>query len=141
MLCSKSFELVKQLDTLASNAHELAPYNDDCVRYTFEECRALFSQNAADVQAVQAGNGASLPAVMMRHAALQRNKRCLLAYAYKRMNWVAALRFELASVVAPKHIREAMSELEVTAFFDAEDELALLEARVQTLVHILHRHY
>ena len=52
----------------------------------------------------------------MRHAALQRNKRCLLAYVYTRMNWIASLRFELATVVAPKHIKANMSDLEVAWF-------------------------
>ena len=52
----------------------------------------------------------------MRHAALQRNKRCLLTYVYTRMNWIASLRFELASVVAPKHIKNNMSDLEVVWF-------------------------
>ena len=52
----------------------------------------------------------------MRHAALQRNKRCLLTYVYSRMNWIASLRFELATVVAPKHIKTNMSDLEVVWF-------------------------
>lgn len=116
MLCSKSFELIKQLDTNFSNAHELSPYNEDNVRYTFEECRTLFAQNQIDVQPVLQGDNSNLPTIQMRHAALQRNKRCLLTYVYTRMNWITALRFELATVVAPKHIKASMSDLEVIYF-------------------------
>jgi GINS complex subunit 1 len=116
MLCAKSFELVKELDVNFNNIHELTPYNEDNVRYCFEECRTLFSQNQIDVQPVLAGDNANLPTIQMRHAALQRNKRCLLTYVYTRMNWIAALRFELATVVAPKHIRSNMSDLEVLWF-------------------------
>jgi GINS complex subunit 1 len=113
MLCSKSFELVKQLETNSSNPHEFSPYNEDNVRYTFEECRNLFEQNQNDVRAVMNGDNSNLSTIQMRHAALQRNKRCLLTYAYTRMNWISALRFELASATAPKHIRESMSDQEV----------------------------
>jgi GINS complex subunit 1 len=116
MLCSKSFELIKQLDSNFSTAHELSPYNEDNVRYTFEECRTLFAQNQVDVQPVLNGDNSNLPTIQMRHAALQRNKRCLLTYVYTRMNWIAALRFELASVIAPKHIKSNMSDLEVIWF-------------------------
>ena len=113
MFCVKSFELIKQMDT---NALELSPYNEDNVRYSFEECRTLFAQNQIDVQPVLKGDNSNLPTIQMRHAALQRNKRCLLTYVYTRMNWIAALRFELATVMAPKHIKTNMSDLEVNWF-------------------------
>jgi GINS complex subunit 1 len=113
MFCSKAFELIKQLDT---NSNELSPYNEDNVRYSYEECRTLFAQNQIDVQPVLQGNNSNLPTIQMRHAALQRNKRCLLTYVYTRMNWIAALRFELATVVPPKNIKSNMSDLEVVWF-------------------------
>lgn len=116
MLCSKSFELIKQLDANFSASHELIPYNEDNVRYTFEECRTLFTQNQVDVQPVLQGDNSNLPTIQMRHAALQRNKRCLLAYVYARMNWISSLRFELATVTLPKHIKSSMSDLEVVWF-------------------------
>jgi GINS complex subunit 1 len=115
MLCLKSFELIKQLDSLNST-HELSPYNEDYVRFTYEECRILFSQNQVDVQPILHGNSNNLPSIQMRHAALQRNKRSLLTYVYTRMNWIAALRFELATVVPPKHIKTSMSDLELIWF-------------------------
>lgn len=118
MLCSKSFELIKMLDSNASNPHELAPFNDDCVRYAIEECETLYNQNQADVKPVMAGDNSNLPAIQMRHAALLRNKRCLLTYAYTRMNWIAQLRFELASAALPRTIQASMSEHEVSDFFE-----------------------
>jgi GINS complex subunit 1 len=116
MLCAKSFELVKQLDANLNNCHELSAFNEDNVRFSFEECKTLFAQNQIDVQPVLQGNNTNLPTIQMRHAALQRNKRCLLTYVYARMNWIASLRFELATVVAPKHIKSNMSDLEVVWF-------------------------
>ena len=116
MLCAKSYELVKQLDANMGSIHELSPYNEDMVRFVFEECRTLFSQNQIDVQPVLNGINANLPTIQMRHAALNRNKRCLLAYVFARMNWISSLRFELASVALPKHIRSNMSDLEVIWF-------------------------
>jgi GINS complex subunit 1 len=116
MFCTKSFELIKQLDSNLSQAHELSAFNEDNVRYTFEECRTLFAQNQIDVQPVLKGDNSNLPTIQMRHAALQRNKRNLLTYVYTRMNWIAGLRFELATATAPKHIRSNMSDLEVSWF-------------------------
>lgn len=103
------------LDTNSSNPHELAPFNDDCVRYTIEECDTLYNQNQTDVRPVLAGDNSNLPAIQMRHAALLRNKRCLLAYIYTRMNWIADLRFELASAALPRTIQASMSEKEVNS--------------------------
>jgi GINS complex subunit 1 len=117
MLCSKSYELIKQLDTSINNLHELSSYNEDCIRLAFEECRLLFQQNQIDVQnVIQNGTNTNLPAIQMRHAALQRNKRCLLTYIYIRMNWISSLRWELATVIPPKHVKLNMSDLEVTWF-------------------------
>ena len=55
MLCSKSFELVKQLDAGLTTCHELSAYNEDNVRFAFEECKTLFAQNQVDVQPVLQG--------------------------------------------------------------------------------------
>ena len=117
MLGAKSFELIKHLDAnINSTINELSPYNEDNVRYAIEECKTLFAQNQVDVQSIINGDSKNLPTLQMRHAALHRNKRCLLAYVYARMRWIAALRFELATVVLPKHIRDHMSDLEVIWF-------------------------
>jgi GINS complex subunit 1 len=124
MLCSKSFELIKHLDMSSSNTHELAPYNDDCVRYAIEECDTLYNQNQVDVRSVMDGDSSNIPAIQMRHAALLRNRRCLLTYVYKRMNWIADLRFELASVILPRSIQASMSELERQWFHNYSKTLA-----------------
>jgi len=55
MLCAKSFELVKQLDANLNSCHELSAYNEDNVRFSFEECKTLFAQNQIDVQPVLQG--------------------------------------------------------------------------------------
>ncbi len=66
MLCSKSFELVKELDVNFNNVNELTAYNEDNVRFAFEECRTLFTQNQVDVQPVLASDNANLPTIQMR---------------------------------------------------------------------------
>lgn len=116
MLCAKSFELIKQLDSNINNLHELCAYNEENIRLAFDECRLLFQQNQTDVQSVLSGNNLNLPTIQIRHAALQRNKRCLLTYFYIRMKWIASLRWELATVIPPKHIKANMSDSEVIWF-------------------------
>ena len=46
------------------------------MRQVLEEMRALFAQNFREAQENQAMSAA----IHLRHAALERNKRCLLAY-------------------------------------------------------------
>lgn len=110
MLGHKSFELIKQLNssllsTSSCGANgELSAYNEDNIRSAIDECHLLFGQNSVDVQPVLNGDNSNLSTITMRHAALQRNKRCLLTYAYTRMNWIASLRFELGTAQLPRSI-------------------------------------
>lgn len=43
-----------------------------------------------------------LPSVQLRHIALTRNKRCVLAYIYNRMRKLRELRWELGSILPPE---------------------------------------
>lgn len=47
-------------------------------------------------------NMALLPSVQLRHIALTRNKRCILAYIYNRMRKLRELRWELGSILPPE---------------------------------------
>lgn len=47
-------------------------------------------------------NMALLPSVQLRHIALNRNKRCVLAYIYNRMRMLRDLRWELGSILPPE---------------------------------------
>ncbi|CAD1475791.1 unnamed protein product, partial [Heterotrigona itama] len=47
-------------------------------------------------------NMALLPSVQLRHLALKRNKRCILAYIYNRMKKLKELRWELGSILPPE---------------------------------------
>ncbi|XP_076629425.1 DNA replication complex GINS protein PSF1 isoform X2 [Colletes latitarsis] len=49
-----------------------------------------------------ADNMALLPSVQLRHIALTRNKRCILAYIYNRMQKLRDLRWELGSILPPE---------------------------------------
>ncbi|EZA56567.1 DNA replication complex GINS protein PSF1 [Ooceraea biroi] len=57
------------------------------MRHVFEEMHALYEANSVDSNAIHnESNNELLPSVHFRHTALLRNKRCVLAYLYHRMN-------------------------------------------------------
>ncbi|KAK2147299.1 hypothetical protein LSH36_561g03098 [Paralvinella palmiformis] len=94
----------------------LRPHGDDCVRQVFEEMRALFEQNQQDVEKALDGAQAEMfPGIRMRHAALERNKRCVLAYVYNRLQKIAQMRWEFGSVL-PADIKYNLAEQEVQWF-------------------------
>ena len=69
-------ELVREAARSRGPAGLLAPFNEDMVRQVLEEVRTLWERNRAEVGATKAIS----PAVSLRHAAIERNRRCLLAY-------------------------------------------------------------
>ncbi|KAA0203269.1 hypothetical protein HAZT_HAZT001871 [Hyalella azteca] len=77
MLGDKAFSLIQELDR--SQHGTLPPFNEDAVRQALEEIDSLFQQNVADINHL-AEDDALVAGIHLRHAALERNKRCLLAY-------------------------------------------------------------
>ncbi|KAJ8309301.1 hypothetical protein KUTeg_014175 [Tegillarca granosa] len=69
---------------------------EDAVRQILEEMKALFEQNQKDVSATVAGESGLFSGVQLRHAALERNKRCLLAYL---LEYIKKMRWEFGSVL------------------------------------------
>lgn len=63
------------------------------------------------------------PLLNYRHAALQRNKRCLLAYLYQRLQKIKALRWEFGPLI-PSDIKESLCEPEVNFFNSYSKSLA-----------------
>ena len=80
-----------------------------------EETRVLFEQNQSEVRATSDGEQGLLSGIQLRHACLEHNQRCLLAYAYNRLNTVREIRWDLGSVL-PEEIRLCMCEEEVQWF-------------------------
>merc|ERR1712083_191073 len=60
----------------------------DVVRQTLEETRALWESNRAEV----AETSAIGPSTTLRHAAIERNKRCMLAYLNHRVEKLSYMR-------------------------------------------------
>ena len=81
------------------------------VRKVKEEIHSLFEQNKAEVRQFNAIS----PAIHFRHAAIDRNKRCVLAYIADRAKRIQAMRWQFGAVLPPE-IKANMNEAE-TQFF------------------------
>lgn len=66
---------------------------------------------------------ALLPSVQLRHIALTRNKRCILAYIYNRMRKLRELRWEMGSIL-PAEINSNLLNAEVQWFQSYNKSLA-----------------
>ncbi|XP_048738019.1 DNA replication complex GINS protein PSF1-like isoform X2 [Ostrea edulis] len=115
MLAEKALELLRELQRTLDGS--LPPYNEDAIRLILEEMKALFEQNQKDVSATVAGENGLFSGVQLRHSALERNKRCLLAYLYNRLEHMKKMRWEFGSVLPPE-VKFNMCEPEVRCLMD-----------------------
>ncbi|XP_046558074.1 DNA replication complex GINS protein PSF1-like [Haliotis rubra] len=113
MLADKVLELIRELKRAVDGT--LPPYNEDGVRQVLEEMKALFEHNQRDVSATVAGESGLFSGVQLRHSALERNKRCLLAYLYNRLVQIRKMRWEFGSVL-PTDIKYNLCEQEIQWF-------------------------
>ncbi|XP_067681304.1 DNA replication complex GINS protein PSF1-like [Haliotis asinina] len=113
MLADKALELIRELKRTVDGT--LPPYNEDGVRQVLEEMKALFEHNQRDVSATVAGESGLFSGVQLRHSALERNKRCLLAYLYNRLVQIRKMRWEFGSVL-PADIKYNLCEQEIQWF-------------------------
>ena len=122
MLGAKSLELIRELKRTQDS---LPPYNDATVRLVLQEVKSLFEENQRDVMDLDASDvGGNLSvAVWVRHAGIERNRRCLLAYLYHRLRGIASLRWSFGSVLPPD-VKQNLSEAEVAWFGDYSRSLA-----------------
>lgn len=129
MLCDKGVQLVKEAKRCEESGLLQLPFNSELVRLVCEEVSWLFEQNQRDVVAMEtssssAGDGGASEdsqsaesggertvAVWVRHAAIQRNRRCLLAYLWQRARSVSALRWSFGAAV-PADVRDNMCDSE-----------------------------
>lgn len=109
MLGEKAADLIRE--SLRTQGELLVPFNEDLVRRVLEEMKSLYAQNHAEIESKQSIS----PAIHLRHAALERNKRCLLAYIHNRSKKIGQMRWEFGPVL-PADVKANLSEPE-TAYF------------------------
>ncbi|KAI8125305.1 hypothetical protein FF38_05312 [Lucilia cuprina] len=121
MFADKAFELVKELER---SSQTIPAFDDDGVRQVLEEIKAIFEENCAQAANYSTSGDRTLwPLLNFRHAALQRNKRCLLTYLHQRLQRIKALRWEFGPIV-PSDIKVNLCEPEVTFFNKYSKSLA-----------------
>ncbi|RUS80353.1 hypothetical protein EGW08_011892 [Elysia chlorotica] len=113
MLAEKALDLVRELQRSLDGT--LSPYNEDKIRQVLEEMQTLFDQNKDKAHFAAEGQTHLLSAIQLRHAAIRRNKRCLLAYLYNRLEQIKKMRWEFSSVL-PSDVKYNMCEQEVQWF-------------------------
>lgn len=97
MFGEKVLELLRELKRTREG--KLPPYNEDAVRQILEEMTSLFEQNQLEVRATTDGEEGLFAGIQLRHACLERNQRCLLAYVHNRMSRIKDYRWEVGSVL------------------------------------------
>ncbi|XP_069676358.1 DNA replication complex GINS protein PSF1-like [Periplaneta americana] len=115
-----AFELIKELHR---SPDSVTLFNEDAVRKVLDEMKALFDQNWRDVSIHMSGNQDYLSGVHVRHASLERNKRCLLAYLYNRLTRIRQMRWEFGSILPPE-IKSNLCEPEIQWFNNYSKSLA-----------------
>lgn len=116
-LGEKSLELIRE----SVRARDmLGPFNEEKVRLVLEEIKVLMEDNSRDT----ASDNPSRPAIMLRHNALERNKRCLLAYINDRAKKINEMRWQFGPVL-PSEIRSQMCETELAYFNQYNKDLAM----------------
>jgi len=121
MFGEKVFELIKELKR--SPEGQLPPYNEDVIRQVLEEMKVLFEENQKEVAASVDGEQGLFSGVQLRHASLERNKRCLLAYIYNRALKLKEFRWEIGSVL-PEEVKLNLAEQENKWFAEYNKSVA-----------------
>jgi GINS complex subunit 1 len=89
------------------------------VRIVLEEMRSLFDHNQREIEE----SHAVTPAIHLRHAAIERNKRCLLAYITHRGDRIREMRWQFGAVLPPE-VKAQLCEPEVALFGSYSRDLA-----------------
>jgi len=115
-----ALELIKELDR---HKGKLPPFQENELRQALDEMQILFEQNQRDVSMNIPGNPEFLAALHLRHAALERNKQCILAYLYTRLKVITDMRWDHGPVIPP-NVRTNMTEQEMQFFTNYNKTLA-----------------
>ncbi|XP_064603620.1 DNA replication complex GINS protein PSF1-like [Liolophura sinensis] len=122
MLGEKALSLIRELQRTSDVTPPV--FNDDGVRQVLEEIKSLFEENRRDVDSAEDGQSGLLPAIKLRHYAVLRNKRCVLAYLYNRLQRIRKLRWSFGSLL-PADVKYKLSETEVSWFNNYNKSLAM----------------
>lgn len=113
--------MIQELDRVKDS---LPPYDTDSVRIILEEMNMLYEENVNVINTSVGEIGEEMSALRLRHAALERNKRCLLAYLWNRLQHVKQMRWEFGSILPPD-IKNNLSDSEVEWFTQYNRNLAV----------------
>ncbi len=101
-----ALELVKSLKR--PGASWLPPYDDEKVRKCTDEMKELFEANRHDVSILRPSGSDSvqqeadenlIQSVLVRHATMERIKRCLMAYHHARLAHIKELRWQYGAAI------------------------------------------
>eukprot|EP00051_Salpingoeca_urceolata_P007477 m.98004 g.98004 ORF g.98004 m.98004 type:complete len:207 (-) comp15250_c0_seq2:184-804(-) len=115
-----AIELLRELQR--SDANTLPPYNEDKVRLVVRETNQLYEATRTTITEHMQAEAQSVvrPEVagclLVYHAALLRNKRCLLAYFKERMARLQHLRWQIGASTLPETTLANLSAHEKTYF-------------------------
>lgn len=123
MFGEKALELIRDLHRNKEGA--LPGYNEDLIRQVLGEIHVLYDSNQKDAATLANADSdqSKMASVKMRHAGLERNKRCLLTYLYNRLHRIKEMRWEFGSILPPE-IRANLSEKEIQWFITYNRSLA-----------------
>ncbi len=127
MFGEKALELLRELRRTREGT--LPPFKEDVIRQIIEEMRTLFEQNQLEVRATTDGEQGLFSGIQLRHACLERNQRCLLAYVYNRLTKIRDYRWEVGSVLPPD-FKLCLCEQEVQWFNSYNRSLASYMRRI-----------
>jgi len=127
MYGEKGIELVRE----AARVEDwLPPFNEDVVRQTLEETRKLWDLNCQEV-AQHDSMARPTPSITYRHATIERNRRCMLAYINSRMEKIRGMRWQFGALL-PEEIKLNLCEPELEFFSKYNRLLAGYMASVGT---------
>ncbi len=126
MLGERAMELIRETARTrdggaagAGGGSSLGAYNEEKVRAVLDEMNSLYAQNEAELRDLQLMS----PAVHLRHAAIERNKRCLAAYVNHRAERVCEMRWQFGAVLPPE-VKQQLCEREAALFKKYSRDLA-----------------
>ncbi|KAK5645273.1 hypothetical protein RI129_006573 [Pyrocoelia pectoralis] len=125
MFGENACSLIRELDR---NRGSLPPYNNEILGEVEKEICHLIQQNEADDfeahEDSRVGEAVDYTAtIRTRHAIIQRNLRCLLAYHYNRLRCLRTMRWEFGSILPPD-IKANLSHSETNWFSKYSSMLA-----------------